>query len=210
MNLIDPILAIGIAWGAFKGWRRCLVVSLVGLVGLVAAYGLALSWGGTVARWMAGGEAEPGAGLSLLGFVLVFLAVVVAAYVAGLAIRKIVQTSPLGFVDTAGGIAVGAAKAILVLGLLMILLRSLPVPGGLASAFDNALLGRPVERTAILLLDGVQAAFPQAEKLYHRLVPQQDARADPPAVDGASRKAEEARERLKGLIDESRERLESQ
>ena len=209
MNLVDLFIAIGIAWAAFKGWRRGLVVSLVGLAGLVLAYGLSLSWGGTVARGMAGADAEPGTGLSLLGFVLVFLLVTVAAYVAGISLRKILQTSPLGIVDTVGGIAVGGTKAVLVLGLLMILLRSLPLPGGMATSFDSSLLGEPVERSAIALLDGIQVVFPQAAKLYHRIVPQRANDPANPVVDEASQKAEKARERLKGLIDESRQRLES-
>jgi len=210
MNLIDLFLAAGIAWAAFKGWRRGLVVSLVGLIGLVLAYGLSLNWGGTVARWMAGADSEPGTGLSLLGFVLVFLLVIVAAYAAGIALRKILHTSPLGIVDTVGGIAVGGARAVLILGLLLILLRSLPLPGGLGAAFDSSLLGRPVERSSIALLDGIQVVFPQAARLYHRIVPQGPDDPAHPAVDEASQKAEQARERLKDLIDESRQRLESE
>ncbi len=210
MNLVDAILAVGIAWAAFRGWRRGLVVSFVGLAGLLLAYGLALNWGGALATWFAGQDAEPGTGLSLLGFVLVFLAVLVVAYFVGTSLRKILHTSPLGFVDTVGGVAIGTAKAVLVLGLMMILLRSLPLPGGLSTSFDGSLLGRPVERASLALLDGIQATFPQAKMLYKRLVPQPDGGHGNPIVNQASEKAEAARERLKTLIDESRQRLETE
>ena len=209
MDLVDVCLVACIGWAAFRGWRRGLVQSLVSLAGLVLAYGFALTYGGSVAGWLGADAADSGAGVYLVGFVVVFLATIIGFYIGGRILHKILHTSPLGIVDTIGGVTAGVAKSLLVLGLLMILIRSLPLPGSLPAAFDSSMLGRPVERSSLLLLDGIKAAFPSAARLYRKIVP--GAPDDPahPIVDEAGDKAEKVRRSLDAMIEESRDRLES-
>ena len=133
MNFLDLILLIVLAWLTFKGWRIGLVRSLVGLVGLILAYGFALSYGDLASGMITGENTEPGEGATLIGFLLVFVTTIVICYIAGRILHTALQATPLGAVNSIGGAAFGLAQALLILGLATILLRAYPphssIPG---------------------------------------------------------------------------------
>ena len=209
MNFVDLILAICLLWAAAKGWRIGLLQSLVILIGLVLAYGFALSYGGEVAGRIAGDPAESGSESTLIGFLVVFLLTLFACYLAGRILHKALRVSPFGIFDAIGGGGIGLANALLILGLLTILLHAHPLHSKLPGFIDGSALGRPVQRAALLLLDGVKAVVPRTTHLYKQLVPETMTLDPHPIVDEMSDQADAARAKLDSLIKESRKRLDS-
>ena len=209
MNFVDLILVVGLLWAAVKGWRIGLLQSLIVLIGLVLAYGFALSYGAAASAWIIGDAAEKGSGAALIGFLMVFLLTLLASTCAGRMLRKALRHSPFGIFDTVGGAAVGLANALLILGLLVMLLRAHPPHSKLPEYIDTSTLGQPVQRAAVLLLDGIKAAVPHTAFLYEQLVPQASEVPSHPIVDKVSDKADAARTVLDSLMKESRKRLES-
>ncbi len=209
VNFVDLILVVGLLWAAVKGWRIGLLQSLIVLIGLVLAYGFALSYGAEASVWITGDSAEKGSGAAFIGFLSVFLLTLLASTLAGRMLRKALRSSPFGIFDAVGGAAVGLANALLILGLLVMLLRAHPPHSKLTEYIDTSSLGQPTQRAAVLLLDGIKAALPRTASLYEQLVPQALEAPSHPILDKVSDKADAARAVLDSLMEESRKRLES-
>ena len=209
MNAVDLILLICLIWAALKGWKAGLLRSLAGLVGLILAYGLALSYGGTVANWLVGDSAGRETGAALVGFLSVFLVTLTASYIAVRILHKMLHATPLGLFDTIGGGAVGLAKGLLILGLLLFLARAYPLHSRVPGYIAGSAFGPPVQRSALFLIDAIRAAVPSAASLYSKLGPPAQQPSHPPIVDTISDRANEARARLDSLVEDSRKALES-
>jgi uncharacterized membrane protein required for colicin V production len=205
MNFLDLILLIILSWLTFKGWRVGLVRSLVGLVSLILAYGFALSYGDLASGMIAGESSDPSAGATLLGFLLVFLITIVVCYIIGRFLHTILQSTPLGPINSIGGAAFGLVQALLILGLSTMLLRAYPPHSSVPGFIDDSALVQPVQRSAIALMDVVRMVYPKASGLYNQLVPGDD--SPPEFVDEANRKAEEARAKLDELMKQSKKTL---
>ena len=201
MNFVDLILLIGLCWMVFRGCRTGLVRGLVGLVSFVLAYGLGLTYGGAASEWIYGESA--GHGPALLGFVCVFLATLIACYLLGRMLQAMLKATPFGVVDTLCGGVLGLAQGLLLLGLLILLLRAYSPHPGVKAYIDDARLTRHVQQACLVVMDAVKAAIPRASELYRTLVPDNQESSTHPFVESMTRGTGKARERLKGLIEES-------
>ncbi len=201
MNFVDLILLIGLCWMVFRGCRTGLVRGLIGLASFILAYGLGLSYGGAVSEWISGEGAAHGP--VLLGFVCVFLTTLIACYVLGRMLQAMLKATPFGAVDTLCGGILGLAQGLLLLGLLILLLRAYSPHPGVMAYIDEARLTRHVQKACLVVMDAVKAAIPRASQLYRYLVPVNEASSTHPFVESMTRGTGKARERLKGLIEES-------
>lgn len=209
MNILDLILVGCLAWVVLKGWRMGLLRSLAGLVGIVLAYVLGLAYGGAAAAWMTGNPERIDGWVALVGFLLVFVATVIAFHLAGRVLHNVLQATPFGVFDALGGAAVGLAKGVLILGLLLILLHANPIHTRLPAFVDGSALGPPVQRTALVLVDGIKALAPRAGHLLEEMgVHPPDAPALP-IVEKISDEAGQARAKLDSLVEQSRQRLDT-
>ena len=201
MNIVDLILALGLFWFARKGWQIGLVQSLIMLFSVILAYCCALAYGETTARALFDTTGDLGKGAALFGFIVVFAAVLVACYFIGSAIHKALRSSPVGAVDAFGGIAMGLAQGVLILGLITIFLRANPIHSRVPEFIDNSALGTPLQKSARVIADGVQAVFPDVRNLLEKLGIQIE--KTPPLIEKLNKEAGEARKKINELIDES-------
>ncbi len=114
MNWIDWIVCIVFALAVWNGWRKGCVVQLCGLAGLLVAVWLAMRLGPAVGLRAGITPEYATAG----GFVIVLLAVLIAAVLLGRGMRKLLRFVGLGFLDVALGIAVAVVKYALLLSVL--------------------------------------------------------------------------------------------
>ena len=203
MNFVDLILLIGLCWMVFRGCRTGLVRGLIGLASFILAYGLGLSYGGAVSEWISGDSAGAGHGPALLGFACVFLATLIACYLLGRMLQAMLKATPFGVVDTLCGGILGLAQGLLLLGLLILLLRAYSPHPGVTAYMDDARLTRHVQQASLVVMDAVKAVIPRASEFYRYLVPDNRKSSTDPFVESMTRGTGKARERLKGLIEES-------
>lgn len=201
MNIIDLILALGLFWLARKGWQIGLIQSLISLISIILAYAFALTYGESAARTLLDSTEELDGGAALLGFIVVFAAVLVACFLIGRALHKALQASPLGVVDAVGGGALGLAKALLIFGLITTFVRLHPVHSRVPELIDQSALGPPVQKAAQVIADGVETMFPKTKTLLEKLGIQ--ASETPPLVKKLNQGAKEARKKINELLDES-------
>lgn len=205
MNIVDIILAIGLFWTARKGWQIGLIQSLMGLISIILAYGFALAYGESAARQLMDTTEDLDGGTALLGFLAVFILVLVACYFIGKTLHKVLQASPLGVVDSVGGGAIGLAKGLLILGLLTVFFQQYPLHSRIPTLIEQSALGIPVKNAALVIANVVKNTFPKTKSFLESMgVSGEKA---PPLVDKINKTAGEARKKIDKLIDESREKL---
>jgi len=197
MNIIDPILALGLFYLAWKGWQIGLVQSLIWLISVVLAYGCALAYGESLARVLFDSTSE---GTVLIGFFAVGLAVLIACYLIGQAIHRVLHASPLGLIDAVGGGILGLAQGVLIIGLLTLFLRANPIHSRVPELIDDSALGPPLQKAARVIADGVQAMFPNVKTTLEKLGIQTASQV-PPLIQKLNKEARDARDKINELID---------
>lgn len=125
LNTLDFVLLIPLLYGLARGLYRGLVGEITSLVGLVAGLLAAFYFFNTVFDLLAGYFHEPGIGLQILSFVLVFLAVALAINLIGKALSKALALIALGTLNRLLGAAFGLAKWILISSILIYFFDSL-------------------------------------------------------------------------------------
>lgn len=207
MNIVDLILGFGLVWSTRKGWQIGLLQSLVSLLSVVIAYGIALTYGESAARQLFDTTEELDGGAALLGFLIVFFLILLACHFLGRALHKALMASPLGIVDAVGGGALGFAKGVLIFGLFTVFFRLYPIHSRIPELIDNAFLGPPIQKAALTIADAVQTAFPKTKNLLESMGVKVD--KAPPLVDKLNKGAAETRQKINDFIDESKKRLEN-
>ena len=202
MNIVDLILVLGLFWFARKGWQIGLVQSLIMLLSVILAYCCALAYGETIARALFDTTGDIGRGAALFGFLVIFAAVLVACYFIGSALHKALRASPLGAIDAFGGIALGLVQGALILGLLAIFFHANPIHSRVPEYIDNSALGAPLQKSAHVIADGVQAMYPDVKTTLEKLGIQTS--KTPPLIEELNKEAREAKKKINELIDKSK------
>lgn len=114
MNIFDLIVYAALAWAVVNGWFRGLAVQLLTLAGVVAALCLAAAYGRELGASLGMGDSVAG----VAGFMIIFLAALVAVGVVGRLLRSVFRFAGLGALDSLLGVVFSAAKVLLVLSVL--------------------------------------------------------------------------------------------
>ncbi len=111
MNWIDLVVVLALVVAVWNGWKQGFIVQVCSLAGLVAALWLAVHYGAEAGARLGldPGVAVPG------GFAAVLVAVLVAVAIAARAVRKLFHFAGFGLLDILLGVAVSAAKCLVVL-----------------------------------------------------------------------------------------------
>ena len=127
MNPIDLAVLVAIAGSALLGLLRGLVGTVASLVAWLVAGWIAFRHGAALAFWFSD-DGLPGATELLGGYAVAFVGVLVLVNLVGWAVRKLVHSVGLSGLDRLLGLALGAARGILVacMGLLVMAFSSLP------------------------------------------------------------------------------------
>lgn len=165
MDALAPLDFVFLAWigiGAWRGLRTGAMMQLVSTIGLVAAYAAGAALMEPVGRVaVASLDLSPRVG-PLTGFLVVFIAVLAAAYLAGRFASAVLTALRMGIVERVGGALLGAVKAALFLSIaLMILSPALRLAGALTDEHTDA----------AVLYEPVRAFAPEAWALWQRVVP---------------------------------------
>jgi len=166
MSLWDTIIFAILALGALAGWRSGLIRQAVGLAGVVIGILVGVALMDTV-----GGLVAPILRLSqglapILGFVIVFVGVQVAAVVSSNLLSSIVAVLRLSFLDRAGGGLLGVAKAAVISSLLLLVLNFGGRPG--SAARSKSVLYEPIAQVVPELWGYLRGVFPELSDIAER------------------------------------------
>lgn len=163
--LLDTFLLAGIGLGAWRGLRTGFGRQLVSTVGLFLAFVLGAALmepvGATVVeRLGVSARTAP-----VVGFVVVFAAVLGGVAAVGHTFRKVLEAFRLSALDTLAGALLGGLKGALSLSILLMVTAFSPMPGG-----TPWLIGAET-RQASVLYEPVRALAPEAWRLVQSVTP---------------------------------------
>lgn len=150
MNGIDIGVGLVMIWAVVAGLRRGAVMQLVSLAGLAAGIWLAARYGTEAGHLLSFGPEWVRAG----GFVTVLVVAMIVIGLLGQLLRRLFSAAGFGSLDRMLGIAVSAAKWLLILSILFAVLRKVDpehsiLPEQVAA---ESVTYRPVSRIAEALL----------------------------------------------------------
>lgn len=122
-NVLDLVLALPLLLAAWRGFRKGLVIEIATLVGLVAGLFAGYHGADRVADVLSKSWDLNPSTLHGIGFLIAFLAVLVAVYLLGKAVEKAVDVVALGLVNKGLGAVFGLAKMALLLSVLIYFLN---------------------------------------------------------------------------------------
>lgn len=114
MNVFDLIVYLALAWAVFNGWRRGFLLQLVSLLAIAAGVWAAVKYGAQVGA-MLGLE---GATSSIVGFIAIFLAAIIAVTIGGHLLRAVLRWTGLGMADVLLGVLFSVVKVGLIVSVL--------------------------------------------------------------------------------------------
>jgi membrane protein required for colicin V production len=122
MNLLDFLILIPIVWGFIRGLTKGLIIELATLAGLIlgilAAYYFATEVSELIRSYFTFSDRTA----RTIAYILIFVAVMIIAYIIGKIIEKTVDLIALGWLNKLLGAIVGLAKGALVAGLIIYLI----------------------------------------------------------------------------------------
>ncbi len=149
MVLFDIIILVVLALALFQGFRRGLIIEVMGLASIIIA--------GYAAYYLTSGVAEllewDFDYATQLTFVLVFLAFLFGVVIVARIITKILKVVGLGIINQIGGAAVAMLKYLVVLAILLSFFIPLNKSVGLMSKedIDKSALYEPMEKVSAAL-----------------------------------------------------------
>ena len=165
LTTLDFIILVFVGLGVWRGMRTGALRQLVGTVGLVVAL-----LAGALLMRPVGVLVVQSLGLAerltpVLGFVVVFTAVLAAAAVIAQLLKKTLVALRLGAVDQLAGAGIGGLRAVLGLSILLLITGPIALPG------QDALIIGTQTRERSVLYEPVSAFAPLAWDLFSALLP---------------------------------------
>ncbi|MGD1847090.1 MAG: CvpA family protein [Salibacteraceae bacterium] len=151
MNVIDILLLVPLAWAAYRGFTKGLIIEIATLIGLITGI-----YGGVHFSYLLGDQLRPYVEwservLNLAAFAITFLGIVLLVFLLAKALEKVVNLVALKLVNKLAGSVFSILKMGLILSVVLLFFNAL-------DARLNILT--PEQRQASLLLRPVSVVAP--------------------------------------------------
>lgn len=127
MNLLDLFILIPVVWGCIRGFTKGLIIGLATLAGLILGILAAWYFAGTLGDFLRQYFTFSKDAARIVSYVLIFLTVMLVAWLIGKVIEKTVDMLALGWLNKILGAVVGLVKGAIVAGLLLFIVVSADV-----------------------------------------------------------------------------------
>ena len=158
----DWALAIILFLGAYRGYKKGILLEGIAIVGSVVAIIAALHLLPQSTAWLADHFGSGNNLLPILAFLLTFIVIMVAATMLGRLLKSVIHLTPLGFADDVLGAALGVVKWAFMISLLLAALDWAEIE--VESLKDGQLYGllRPFSS---IVIDQIILWFPAIEEM---------------------------------------------
>lgn len=172
MATVDIVLLILFALGAYEGYKKGLLLSIVGLVGFVLAIILGVYFMEPVSRWLADHLNDLTFAFPVISFLIVFGLTITLVGIAGWILKKMINMILLGTLDSIGGAILGIVKAAFFISLFMWLcgLFDLRVPKDWSAKSEFLPYIEPMAPAVIWALEPIVPKVSELQKTVEEIV----------------------------------------
>lgn len=160
MNILDIIILILLAWGAFRGFTQGFILQVVTFIALIIGVWASIAFSDNMSEFLTKNMDITGKYLPVLSFVLIFVLVVVVAHLIGMLLTRFIEITSLGWLNRLGGVAFGVLKMAFIASVLLTIQNRMKEKIHIISEkqIQTSLLYKPVSSLA-------PAVFPHLKQL---------------------------------------------
>jgi membrane protein required for colicin V production len=169
---VDIIILILITLGAYEGYKKGLVMSMLGLVGFVLAIALGVYFMDPVSKYLAQHLDELTFAFPIMAFLIVFLLTILLVGISGWFMKHIMDMVLLGGLDSLAGAILGIVKAAFFISLFMWLSLQfdLKMPREWRRKSEFLQYIEPLAPSVIWVLEPVSPKLKELEKTMEEIV----------------------------------------
>jgi membrane protein required for colicin V production len=125
VSLVDIVFALPLLWGAYKGFRKGLIVEIFSLLALILGVFCAIYFPEHAQQLIETNFQVEAKWIPIIAFSVTFIVVVILVNLVGKLIEKLVDILALGFFNKLGGLAFGVFKTLLILSFLVFIFEGI-------------------------------------------------------------------------------------
>ncbi|MCK4406508.1 MAG: CvpA family protein [Bacteroidales bacterium] len=150
MNFLDIILILPVIWFAYKGFTKGFIIELTLLVALVLGVFIAINFSYFAADFLTDNTKIAHKYISIIAFVITFIAIVIAAFAVGKLLEKVINLILLGFINKIAGCLFGILKAAFILSVIIFIINSFDSKQAVITKKirENSILYKPIASIA--------------------------------------------------------------
>lgn len=137
-HVVSGALSIILIVGVIMGYRRGFVRQILELLGLVAAFLLALLFASMVATYLADDMGIPYTPALIIGFIAIFIISLLLFRFFAFAMQKIIRWTLLGWIDRLTGALLGLLIGMIVASMLIWFFLALPIPSVVRNGLERS------------------------------------------------------------------------
>ncbi len=172
MAPVDIIILILITLGAYEGYKKGLLLSIVGLIGFVLAIALGVYFMDPVSKYLAQHMDDLTFAFPIMAFLIVFFLTLILVGTAGWFMKKMMDLVLLGGLDSIAGAVLGIVKSAFFISLFMWLSLQfdLKMPREWRRQSEFLQYIEPLAPSVIWVLEPVSPKLKELEKTMEEIV----------------------------------------
>lgn len=161
MNILDIIILLPVAWFGYKGFTKGFFLEAASLVALLLGVWAAIHFSYWFAQHLASWFGSDWKYLPLTSFLIVFLLVVIVVHLIAKALTKASSKAALGTINKFAGLALGAAKVLVIFGVLIVIINRYDPEGFYVNddVKKGSLIYVPLNNTVVAIYPSVEEKF---------------------------------------------------
>jgi Uncharacterized membrane protein, required for colicin V production len=150
VNIIDIIILVCCIPALFHGFSKGFVSQAISLIALVLGVWLSFKFSVPFGDWLKSFADLPGTVLHIIAFALILTIVMLVLTLIGKAIEKVVKLAMLGWLNKLLGIVFALLKAVLIIGLVIIIFDAIYnlIPFVSSDTLNESVLYNPIKSIA--------------------------------------------------------------
>lgn len=157
MNYFDIIIIIPLLWGAFKGFKKGLIIEVASLIALFLGVWGGVKFSSVSAKYLGEMFSISEKLMPLISFAVTFILIVIAVFALAKLLQKLIKMVALSTINKIAGAAFGVLKFTLILSVILNLINNVnsEIEFIEPEMQESSLLYKPVSSVALILIPGL-------------------------------------------------------
>ncbi len=125
MNYLDIIIAIPLAWGAYKGFKKGLIISVASLIALLFGIYGALQFSDYARDLLVENVEMQATYIPITSFAITFIAIVIGIHFIAKLLDKLIDAIALSWLNTIAGVLFGILKSAFILSIILFIFEKI-------------------------------------------------------------------------------------
>lgn len=158
MNYFDIIIIIPLLWGAFKGFKKGLIIEVASLVALFLGVWGGVKFSSVSANYLGEMFSISEKIMPLISFSVTFIVIVIAVFLLAKLLQRFIKMVALGTINKIAGAAFGILRFGLIISVLLSLINNINAQVQFLDSEmeESSLLYKPISKIAVVVIPGLK------------------------------------------------------